>query len=71
MELAVFRKAFDCEDFCPVSLHCEHCAGLHASAIQQDGARATISRVAADVRPGEIEFLAKKFYQQGTRLDGE
>src|SRR5487761_203216 len=44
-------------------------AGFNARAVEQNGARAAVARVATDVSPGEIQFFAQQLHQEQTRLN--
>ena len=44
-------------------------AALHRLAVEVDGARAAVGRVAADVRAGEPERVAQEVDQQQARFD--
>jgi hypothetical protein len=69
MELTVLLQALDSEDFTLIGLDGEHGAGLHCLAIEQYGASAAVSCVAADVRASEVKHLADEFHQQQPRLN--
>ena len=53
-----------------VALHREMGAALHRAAVEVDGAGAAVAGLAADVRAGEVAFLAQEVDQQRARLDG-
>src|SRR5205814_1292373 len=61
-------KALDGRDLGAVCLHGEHRARLHRTAVEMDRARATVGRVASDVRTGEPEVFAKRIHKQRSRL---
>src|SRR6202035_5243326 len=44
-------------------------AGLHRLAVDQDGARGALARVARDMRPGESGHLAQVVDEEEARLD--
>src|SRR5207248_7983587 len=69
MERRSLGEALDGRDLGPVRLHREHRAGLHAVAVELDGARPAIAGVATHVRPGEPREIADVVHQQQSRLD--
>src|SRR5918996_3555417 len=69
VQLAVLRQALDGGDLRALGLYREHGAALHRFAIDVDHAGAALAGVAADVGAGQIELLAYKLDQEGTRLD--
>src|SRR5215468_9260508 len=69
MELAVLLGPLHGHDLPAVGLHREYRAGLHGPAVQEDGARAAVGRVAADVRAREPEDLSDQVHEEETRLD--
>ena len=52
-----------------VGLDGEHRARLDGRAVDVDGARAALARVAADVGAGQVEVLAEGLDEQPSRLD--
>jgi hypothetical protein len=58
VQLAVGRELLDGEDVRAVGLDRDG-ARLGAPAVDEDGAGAALTRIAADVRAGEIELLAQ------------
>ena len=61
--------ALDGLDLAAVGLDGEHRAGLGALAVDVDGARAAVARVAADVRAGQPEVVAQEVDEQEAGLD--
>ena len=59
------------EHFAAIRLHREHGARFHRPAIEQHGAGAAVTGVAADVRAGQVQVLAQEFHQQQARFDSE
>ena len=59
----------DRRDAAAVGLDGEHRAGLDRLAVDVDGARAALARVAADVGAGEVEVLADQLDQEASGLD--
>jgi len=53
----------------PVGLHGEHQAGANRLAIEQDRAGAADAVLAADMRAGQSEIVAKKIAEQQARFD--
>jgi hypothetical protein len=70
MQLAVGGETLDGGNRRSVGLDREHRAGLHASAINEHGARAALTRIARDVRAGEPQVFAKVVDKEQARLDG-
>src|SRR5262245_8738985 len=64
MQLAVRREALDRRDLAAVGLDREHGARLDRVPVQLDRAGAADGRVAADLRTGEAEAVAKEVDQQ-------
>jgi hypothetical protein len=60
MQRAVFGESFDGGDLCAFGLHCEDVAGFDRASVQMDSACAALGRIAADVRAGEPELIAKE-----------
>src|SRR6188508_1956444 len=52
-----------------IGLDSEHRARLRARAVDVDGARAAVARVAPDVRPGQPEVIAQEMDEEEARLD--
>src|SRR6266511_609422 len=71
MERAVRRQALDRRDLVPIRLNAQQRARLDRLPIQQNGARATRGRVAADVRTGQSEPLAQHIDEQLARVELE
>ncbi|MBM2823804.1 MAG: hypothetical protein HW413_2550, partial [Thermoleophilia bacterium] len=71
VQLAIRRKAFDGHDLHPVSLDAEHRAGLHGLAVHEHRAGSARRRVAAHVRSGESQPLAKHVHEELTRFELE
>src|SRR5207302_1086602 len=68
-ELAIFLQALDGGDLGAVGLYREDCAGLHAGAVQQHGAGATVSRVASvEPRILLVELLREALDLTGTHV---
>ena len=63
----VAREALDGRDRRAVGLHGEHAAALDRVAAELDGAGAAASRVAADVRAGEVELVTDEVHEQERR----
>src|SRR5438270_5386908 len=68
MQLAAFRKSFDSRDFSSLGHRRKQRARLHRAAIQDHRARATVGRIAAQMRAGQVQMLAKELHQQRPRL---
>src|SRR5437667_2960350 len=68
MQMAV-RDAFDRRDRRAVGLHGEHRARLDGLAVDEHRARAADAGLAADVRPGEAELIAKGVDEQRAQRD--
>ena len=64
MQLPVGREALDRGDVGPVRLDGEDGARLHAPAVNQDIAGAALTRIAADVRAGQTELLARIVHEE-------
>src|SRR5262249_48190942 len=70
MELAIGpRDALDGEDLGALRLRGKYRAGFDRLAVEVDGTGAAMRRIAADVRPGEIELLAEDVDAPHTGLD--
>jgi hypothetical protein len=69
MQRAVFGEAFNGGDLRAVRLGREDIAGFDCAAVEVDGACAALGRIAADVRAGEPELIAKELHKQGAGLD--
>src|SRR3989454_2217531 len=69
VELSVLRKALDGDHFRAVSLNGEHRARLCGAAIDEDGACAALTGVAADVRAGEAEGFSQVLNEQQRGFD--
>src|SRR5438093_13097302 len=52
----------------PLRLHREHGAALHGVAVDMHRAGAALARIAADVRPGEIQLVAQHVGEERPRL---
>src|ERR1051325_830624 len=68
VQLSVLLESFYGFDAGAVGLHRQQRAGLDGGAVYEYRARAAIRRIAADVRPREIQVLAEKVDQQQPRL---
>src|SRR5262245_53366858 len=68
VQLAVLLEPFHGRDLAPVRLDGEDRAGLDGPAVEQDGARAAVCGVTADVRAGQPEHVADQVDQQQPRL---
>ena len=68
-QLAVLRQALDRLDRRAVGLDREQHAALREHAVVDDGARAAVAGVAADVRAGQVEVVAQEVDEQAARLD--
>src|SRR5690606_23169140 len=62
-QCAAFGQAFDGLDLCSLSLHGIHEAGAYLIAVVADGAGAAGTLFAADVGPGQVQFLAQEVGQ--------
>src|SRR5512142_118579 len=62
-------EALDGADGAAVRLDREDGAGLHRTSVEEDGARAAVRRVAADVRAGHAERLADEVDEEQAGLD--
>ena len=69
MEGGAVGHALDGPDLAAVGLDGEHRARLGALAVDVDGARAAVARVAADVGAGQPEVVAQEVDEQEARLD--
>src|SRR5213083_1947655 len=69
MELAVLGEAFDGHDLGAVGLDREDRAGLRRAAVDEDGAGAALTGVAADVCAGEPKRVAEELDEKLTRFD--
>src|SRR4051812_567491 len=69
MQLAASCQALDRDHSGAVSLNGEHRARFNGAVFDQHGTRAALARVAADVRPGQVQLLAEEVHQQRARLD--
>src|SRR6185437_13714095 len=69
MQLIAFGEAFDGGDAGAVHLGRQHGAALRRIAVDMDDAGAALAGVAADMRSGQSEMLAKKLDQQSPRFD--
>src|SRR5262249_32453976 len=68
VELTVLLEALHRHDLLAPRLHGEHRARLHGPAVEENGAGATVSRIAADVSAGESEDVTDKVNEQEARL---
>src|SRR5262249_12099702 len=68
MELSILLQPFDSRDFATVSLRSKRRARFHRAAIQKHRAGTAISRIAPDVRPGQLQRFAQKLHQQRPRF---
>src|SRR5215213_6542556 len=68
MEAAVRSHPLDRGHATAVGLNGQHRATLHGLAVDVDGARSTLARVAADVRSREVELLPEELHQESSRL---
>src|SRR5215204_4561797 len=69
MQLAVAGETLNRLDRRPVGLDRKHHAALDGVAVVEDGTRAAVARVAADVCPGQIEVVADEVDEQPPRRD--
>src|ERR1700716_2229757 len=69
MQRRTLGEALDGRDLRPVSLDSKDGAGLHAVAVELDGARPAVAGVATHVRPGQSCLLAYVLHQERSRLD--
>ena len=69
MEPLCRGEALDRRDRAALGLDRKHRAGLHGLTVDVDRAGAALARVAADVRPGEVEVLPDQLHQEASRLD--
>ena len=69
IERAVLSKPFDRDDLALVGLHREHQAGAHRLAVKLHRATAAHAMLAANVRPGQGQFMAQKISETDSRLD--
>src|SRR5438309_10877843 len=69
MELAILLEPLDSRDRSLIGLNREHRARLHRAAVHENGARAAVGRIAADVRAGHPEVLAEEVDEKRARLD--
>jgi len=70
VQLAVcLRVAFDRLDVRSVGLNGEDGARLHGNAVEQDGARAALGRIAAYVRARQTQLFTDEVHQKLPRLD--
>src|SRR6185503_10762963 len=61
--------SLDRRDVRAIRLDREHRAAFHGLAIDGDGARAALARVAPDVGPGELQVLAEELDEHASWLD--
>ena len=71
VHLAVACKPFDRGDLAAVGLMGEDRAALHSAPVEEDGARAALARVAADVRSRQPEAVAQRVDEKRAALDLE
>jgi len=64
MKLPVLRDALDGRDLAAFELHGEERAALRRLAVDEDGTRSALTRVAADVRPGQPEHVAQEMDEE-------
>src|SRR4051812_32769206 len=64
MKLPVLRNALDGRDLAAFELHGEQRAALRRLAVDEDGTRSALTRVAADVRPGQPEHVAQEMDEE-------
>src|SRR5438309_3495085 len=69
MELAILGHALDRLQAPSFGLNREHRAALDCFAVDQDGARAALARVAADVRAGEPQVVPEIVHEKQAWLD--
>ena len=69
MQLAVRREPLDGRDLGAVGLDREDRAGLRAAAVDEDGAGAALTGVAADVRAGQTQVFAEEVDQEHAGVD--
>ena len=69
VELGAGDHPLDRPDLGSVRLNREHRAGLGALPVDVDRAGAAVARVAADVRAGQAEDVAKQVDEEQPRLD--
>src|SRR5437899_985339 len=69
MQRGATRHPFDRGDRQAVRLNREHRAGLGATPADEDGARAAVARVAADMGAGQPEDVTQQVDEQEPRLD--
>jgi hypothetical protein len=70
MQVIHGSQSFDCENLMAVGLHSKHQAGPDRFSIKQNGASATYTVLAADVRASQAKLMAQEIAQQQARLDG-
>src|SRR5581483_3071903 len=68
-QLVAVGEPLDGLDLAAVRLDCEQHAALEQAAVDDDGARAAVAGVAADVASGEVEVVAQEVDEQLPRLD--
>src|ERR1043166_2739918 len=69
MQCARRSESLDGRYLVPVGLHREHGTALDRFPIEVHGTRAALAGVAADVRAGEVEVIAKNMNQEAAGLD--
>ena len=69
MKLFALCETFDCRDFLAFNSGRQRQTGNNAVAIDPDGARPTSSVVAAFLRAGQFEMIAKHVEKSHARLD--
>src|SRR5688572_12006479 len=70
MQPSFGRQSLDCRNRGPIGLDCEDRARLDAPAIDQHGAGAALTRVAADMGASEPQVLAQEVNEKYARFDG-
>src|ERR1700674_4836136 len=69
MQLAILGHALYGGQGLPLGLDGEHRAALDGLAVDQDGARAALARVTADVRSGEAHHISQVVDEKEPGLD--
>jgi hypothetical protein len=68
MQLTISFQALNGLNFISVGLHGKQGAGFNRRAVQQHGAGTAVTRVAAYVGAGQIQFFPEQLHQQQTWL---
>ena len=69
VQLAVLCEPLNSFDLRPVGLDRKHHAALHEDAVHENGARAAVPGIAADVAAGQIDVVADEMDEQSPRID--